>query len=125
MELDQAQATYALALRRAMSDLTSTTELRPNVAVDFTDPSELHYWYHSESGGSHGRSLGSDDDEESATVILAGLVQDDALEDLWGPTWPICPGHSHPAEPTLHDGRATWVCPRSRHALAIIGTLGP
>jgi hypothetical protein len=125
MELDRAEATYDIALRRVMADLMSTTELRPDVAVDFTDPGELHYWYHSEGGGSHGASLGSDDDEESATVRLADLIQDDALDDLWGPAWPICPGHSHPAHPTLHDDRATWVCPRSRQTLAIIGNLAP
>lgn len=123
MDLDRAQATYDVALRRVMSDVIGTTHLRPVVAVDFTDPNELHYWYQSEGGSSHGASLGRDDDEESATVRLADLIQDDALEDLWGPTWPTCPGHSHPARPSLHDGRATWVCPRSRQALAIIGTL--
>jgi hypothetical protein len=64
MERDQAQATYDVALRRVMSDLTSTTELRPDVVVDFTDPRELHYWYQSEGGGSHGASLGWDDDED-------------------------------------------------------------
>lgn len=123
MELDQAQATYDIALRRVMADLTSTTELRPDVSVDFTDPSELQYWYKSEGGGSHGSSLGLNEDEESATVRLADLIQDDALDDLWGLAWPSCPGHSHPAQPALHDGRATWVCPRSGEALAIIGTL--
>jgi hypothetical protein len=125
MELDQSQATYDVALQRVMSDLTKTTELRPEVAVDFSDPDELHYRYRSEGGGSHGASLAWEDDEESATVRLADLVQDDVLEDLWGPTWPTCPSHSHPAQPTLHGGQATWVCPSADRALAIIGTLAP
>lgn len=123
MEVDQVQATYDVALRRVMADLTGTTELRPDVVVDFTDPSDLQYWYRSECGGSHGAALGEDVDAESATVRVADLIQDDALDELWGPAWPICPGHSHPAQPTLHDDHATWVCPRSRHPLAIIGTL--
>lgn len=123
MELDQIQATYEVALRRVMADLTRTTELRPDVVVDFRDPSDLQYWYKSEGGGSHGAALGRDEDEEVATVRLADLIQDDALDELWGPAWPICPGHSHPAQPTLRRDRATWVCPRSRHPLAIIGML--
>lgn len=45
MELDQAQAAYDVAHRRVMSDLASTTGLGPDVAVDFTDPNEMHYWY--------------------------------------------------------------------------------
>lgn len=125
MELDEVQATYDLALRRVMADVTGTTELRPDVVVDFTDPSDLQYWYKSEHGGSHGASLGRDEDEESATVRLADLVQDDVLDELWGPAWPICPGHSHPAQPALDDDQATWVCPRSQHPLARIGTLSP
>ena len=36
MDLDRAQATYDGALRRVIADLTSTTELRPDVVVDFT-----------------------------------------------------------------------------------------
>jgi hypothetical protein len=123
LELDQVQATYDKALRRVMTDLTETTDLRPSVIVDFTDPGEVQYWYHPGDSSCHGSSLYLDDDEESATVTLAELIQDDVLEDLWGPTWPVCPGHSHPAEPTLQDGQATWVCPRSYHRLATIGTL--
>ena len=123
MDLDRTQATYDVALGRVMSDLMGTTDLRPQVAVDFTDPSELPYLYRSEDGGSHGASLQWDADEECATMRLADLVQDDALDDLWGPAWPTCPGHDHPPQATIHDGRATWVCPRSGHALAIIGNL--
>lgn len=126
MELDGAQAAYDGALRRVMSDLTSTTDLRPSVVVDLRDTEGLHYRFRAEgSSGIHGAGLGWYDDEEPATVRLADLVQEDALEELWGPSWPGCPGHSHPAEPTILDGRATWVCPRSRLALAIIGTLAP
>ena len=122
MELEEVQAAYDEALRRVMSDLTGTTDLRPEVVVDFTDP-DLQYWCRPGDGSSHGSSLILDDDEEAATVTLAGLVQDDALEELWGATWPICTGHSHPAKAALQDGRATWVCPRSHRPLAVIGTL--
>ena len=123
VEVDQVQAVYDLALLRVMSDLKGTTDLRPDVVVDFTDPGELHYWYRSEFGGSHGASLGWYDDEESGTVRLADLIQDDALEDLWGPTWPPCPGHSHPAQAVLREGEASWVCPHSRRPLSRIGSL--
>lgn len=125
VELDRAQAMYDVALRRVMTDLTCTTELRPDVAVDFTDPTELPYSYKSEEGGSRGAFLSGDEDEETATVTLADLIQDDVLDDLWGPVWPICPGHNHPAQATLQDDQATWVCPRTRRALAVIGTLAP
>jgi hypothetical protein len=58
VELDRAQAIYDVALRRVMTDLTGTTELRPDVVVDFTDPTELPYSYKSEGGGSHWRIPG-------------------------------------------------------------------
>lgn len=87
MELDQVQATYDRALRRVMSDLTGTTDLRLSVVVDFTDPDGLEYLYQAGDGSSHGRALNWIDDEESATVTLADLIQDDALEKLWGPAW--------------------------------------
>lgn len=123
MELDQVQATYDEALRRVMSDLTCTTGLNPDVVVNFTDPDDLHYWYRAGDGSSHGRSLYWEDNEETATVTVADLVQDDALEQLWGPTWPNCPGHNHPAQAALHEGQASWVCPRSRQPLSRIGNL--
>jgi hypothetical protein len=123
MELEEVQAAYDEALRRVMSDLTGTTDLRPEVVVDFTDPGDLQYWYRPGDGSSHGSSLMLDEDEEAATVRVADLIQDDALEELWGAAWPICTGHSHPAQPTLQDGRATWACPRSHRPMATIGTL--
>jgi hypothetical protein len=125
MELDRLQATYAAALRRVMADLTSTTNLRPAVVVDFTDPDGAQYRFWGEGGGEYGRDLGWVDDEESAAVRLADRVQEDALEELWGPPWPTCPGHTHPALATLQEGRGTWVCPRSHRRLAVIGSLSP
>lgn len=124
MDLGQVQATYEGALHRVMSDLTVTTGLRPNVVVDLTDPDGLPYRYQANGGSGHGAALVWDDDEESATVTLADLVQGDALEELWGPTWPTCPGHCHLAQPTLQERHATWVCPRSQSRLATIGSLG-
>jgi hypothetical protein len=125
MELEEVSAAYDEALRCVMSDLTGTTDLSPDVVVDFTDPGDLQYWYRPWDGSSRGSSLMLDEDGEAATVRLADLIQDDALEELWGTAWPTCPGHNHPAQPSLQDGRATWVCPRSHRPLAPIGDLAP
>jgi hypothetical protein len=53
---------------------------------------------------------------------LADLIQDDALDALWGPPRPRCSDHNHLATAKLHAGRATGVCPHSHDPLAAIGT---
>jgi hypothetical protein len=67
-ELEEAQATYDEALRRVISDLTATTDLQPEIVVDFTDPGGLQYLYQAGDGSSHPSSLDGEVDEEAATL---------------------------------------------------------
>jgi hypothetical protein len=105
-----------------MADLTTTTDLRPTVVVDFTE-SDCQYWYHADDGSIHGSSLMWGANGEEATVRLADLIQEHALEELWGPTPPTRPDRSHPAQAAIHEAQATWVCFRFRRPLTRIGSL--
>src|SRR5947209_2356678 len=94
MGVDEVQAAYDKALRRVLAALARTTDIAVAITVDFTEP-ELQYSY----GTTHQSALPGTDDAESAAAELADRVQDDVLDELWGPPWPACPGHSHPAAP--------------------------
>src|SRR5204863_2751885 len=62
------------------------------------------------------------EDPEEAAVQLADHVQDDVLEELWGPAWPRCPqGHAHPAKAALVAGRGGWICPEPAPVVLAIG----
>ena len=43
----------------------------------------------------------------------------------WGEARPACPGHTHPAEPTVIDSIACWICPTTGEALGRIGAYDP
>lgn len=48
----------------------------------------------------------------SATMGMAGDLQIHALDSVWGPPLPPCPGHPHPLEPRVVHDVAVWICPR-------------
>ena len=123
MGLDEVQAAHEIALRRLMADLATATSLVPEVVVDFTDPDEFEYTFVDPDGSQHGTTLVPLEDVEAATVRLADPFQEDVLEMLWGPAWPSCPGHLHPAEPLLLDGHAVWRCPTTDAEIGRIGSL--
>lgn len=119
-DLDAVQRTYGSALARLLDDLRLTTGLTPRVTIDFTDPGGLPFSF-------EGRSmsvLSLTTDLEEASVRVADLVQDEILDELWGPAWPECPGHSHPASPRLVGARGSWVCPKTGDIVSLIGHLG-
>lgn len=124
MGLDEVQGAYEVALDRLMADLASATSLAPDVRVDFTDPGDDQYAFIDPDGSSHGTMLIPFEDVEAATVQLADPFQEDVLEMLWGPAWPSCPGHLHPAEPLLLNGLAVWQCPTTGALVGRIGSLG-
>jgi hypothetical protein len=43
----------------------------------------------------------------------------------WGQARPACPGHTHPAEPTVIAAVACWVCPSTGEVLGPIGAYAP
>jgi hypothetical protein len=118
MGLDETQAAYDAALRRVISDVTATTDLRPDIAVDFTEP-ETQYRFENR----HWSSLPEAENEEVAAAALADRVQDDVLDELWGSAWPDCPGHPHPANPVLLNEKAVWSCPADARPICAIGEL--
>lgn len=108
-----------------MADVTATTALRPLVIIDFTEPDELPFTYKpspAEKSTSKWRLQGHRAEEE-ATAELANLLQDEVLDELFGPAWPACPGHPHPAQPKVVDGSAVWACPKAISIVARIGQL--
>ena len=111
MDLDFVQLAYKGGLSRLESDLPADLDPIPTVEIDFTDPDDLAYLFQ-EGASVHRSSLWLTDDEEEACLHLAEKLQDDILELLWGPVWPQCPGHTHPAAPRLVDGNA--VCGAAR-----------
>ena len=116
------QRAYDRALLRLRADLPVGLGRVPTVVVDLTDPENLPYSF-IDGTCFHRSSLWWGEDEEEATVHLAFPLQDDILDWLWGPVWPPCRGHPHPAEAQIVAGKAVWVCPRTGETLAAIGSL--
>jgi hypothetical protein len=60
---------------------------------------------------------------------VADQIQEWAVEELWNQgrsaTWPDCPFHpnSHPLEPAVVAGGASWRCPKTGATVAAIGEL--
>lgn len=120
--LDRVQAAYDAAQVRLRTDLDRINP-PPRFEVNFSTTDDLQYTFVGHDGSSHRALLPDYDDEEEATAVLADHFQGDVLEMLWGPVWPACPNHNHPATPVLRDGVAVWRCPSTDHVLARIGEL--
>ena len=69
------------------------------------------------------------DGEPDELAQLADQVQEWAVEELWSrgrsTSWPECPFHpnSHPLEPAVVAGAASWRCPKTAERIAAIGAL--
>ncbi len=122
MDLDFVQLAYNGALSRLVADLPAELSPFSTIEIDFTDPHDLPYLFR-EGASVHRSSLWLTDDEEEATLDLAEKLQDDILDMLWGPVWPQCRRHTHPAVPRLVHGNAVWGCPTTGVTLAAIGSL--
>lgn len=117
------QAAYDVALRRVTADFVGSLIDMAEVLVDVTDPDEIQYRFLRRDGTGHGSRLPAHEDIEAVTAELARPFQEDILESLWGPAWPVCPGHPHPAEPDLREGLAVWRCPTTTEVVGRIGSL--
>ena len=60
---------------------------------------------------------------DEAAVAFADLMQSVVLNEMFGPPWPVCPGHPHPATAELIRGEAMWVCPNLGGVVVAIGHL--
>jgi hypothetical protein len=82
----------------------------------------------SESGpdGSGGGFSFSHMQARAAVVdAFAHFLQDQIFWEsrgAWAEPRPLCPGHSHPATPTVVDDEAWWTCPESAKSLSRIGS---
>src|SRR4051812_27001634 len=62
-------------------------------------------------------------EHEPFLAEVAGDLQEFLSQEVWG-GWPICATHNtHPLDPTVIDGTASWVCPLGQFT-ARIGDLG-
>ena len=59
-------------------------------------------------------------------VALADWLQEQVSETrgAWREARPECPGHPHPAQAALIEGKAWWVCPVDGRQIAAIGRIG-
>lgn len=76
--------------------------------------------------GGEDREWGDEFTPAEMAVGLADYLQEQFFPEAaaaWGQARPLCPGHSHPAEPRLIDGDAWWTCPRDGHEVARFGAL--
>ncbi len=80
--------------------------------------------------GSVSTSISEDDDvpAEAAELALVAIAQDVA-DNLWPDEltdgWPVCPQHeTHPLQPNIIRGRASWTCSRDDDVAVPIGMLG-
>lgn len=117
---------HGLALRLVFADLPSTVKQQVIAGVERDE--EGTPWYRFSERGQvalHTRRLNERSTVDEATVEIADVLQDDILDSSRGLVWPACPEHPHPAEASLVNGRASWVCPRDGHPVATIGSLAP
>jgi hypothetical protein len=108
-------------LDRALGDLQGDAPIPLEVTFDGADLDVR------EAAGTHavGVWVGEARGEELTVRIADQLIDQFFPESnrTWGQARPLCPGHTHPAEPHLRDGEAWWICPRDRRPLARIGEL--
>jgi hypothetical protein len=71
-----------------------------------------------------GLQLPAEPTEAEILAEIAWYVQERVFDtEPWGEARPVCPGHPHPPDPKVIDGKAVWICPRDGHVLAPIGQL--
>jgi hypothetical protein len=125
--VDQDQDWFDLAVERLRRDLLATTDLRPRLEVDLSNPvnPDLAYRYSRDpdhEGIGHGAWLRPPESAADAVVVVADVLVDDVIEELWI-AWPVCPGHGHPAEVRVVGRDAVWTCPKSGATIALVGEL--
>lgn len=117
------------AMAPVLADLQATGVPLPQVAdTEWTDDdaaTSAMLW--SPQGGS-GIWIRLTDGEADRIAHAAEQVQEWAIEELWASSatnWPPCPKHpdTHPLAPAVHDGVATWACPKTGDPFVAIGTL--
>ena len=76
------------------------------------------------NSGGDGYSFSYHPAGNEVVVAFADLLQEHVFPEsdgAWGEARPACPGHRHPAKPTLSHGAAWWICPDTRERLSLIG----
>jgi hypothetical protein len=111
------------ALDVLLAELQRTSGLRPR----FEERGDWVMLLNQNGHGQGVRLRGSGEADE--LTQLADQVQEWAVEELWNQsrsaTWTECPFHpnSHPLEPAVVAGIATWRCPKTSESVAAIGAL--
>jgi hypothetical protein len=118
------------AVERVLGDMQEPTPLA--LEASYTRNDRSGYWGVLRCEAPNGESFElevPDPANGSETQLLVRLAEElpwyvSELQQSWGESRPICPGHTHPAAPAERDGTAWWVCPREGVPLGRIGALG-
>lgn len=119
------------ALTPVLRDLEHSGALLPDIRdEDWADSAErVSAMLYAPDGSGQGVSAIPGESLPARIASVADQVQEWAVEALWlagrTATWPECPEHpdAHPLTATVHDHRAVWVCPRTRHLISGVGQL--
>ena len=92
------------------------------------DPERPSAMLWSSDGSAMGVAVVRASTEAERIACAADMVQEWAIEELWGhrsTNWPPCPRHpeTHPMSATRRDDVALWICPVDRKPIAAIGSL--
>jgi hypothetical protein len=109
------------AVARCLHDMQQPTAVDLRLAL--SDDGEYLVFRESDGSGS-GFYLMNDQRGADLVVSLADFLQEQVFpetREAWGEARPACPGHQHPAAPSVVRGEAWWLCPDTNRQLSIIG----
>lgn len=108
---------------RIARDLERTTGRRLVLANSDSDEWVVDIWLDDALLGAVGCSWDPSNPDEGVADLADRLQEHSLDEEIWG-GWPMCPGHHHPLEASVHEGQAMWICPSAGTPVAPIGQLG-
>jgi hypothetical protein len=128
---DEIPADLRAALEIVLGDLQGARPIDVRVEFEQRQPrdvpggTEAVVWF-GEGDGLGGDFLWWEETGAELAVNLADYLQEQFFPETraaWGEARPPCPGHTHPAAPTVIDGEAWWTCPATNERVARFGTL--
>lgn len=110
------------AVAAVLSDFPEGESVQLTVA--WTKHLDGQWWRRLETDGSYSEGPCAPQDEPELLIDIAYFLQDFVFDtEPWGEARPVCPGHAHPPDPRIIDGKAVWICPADGRVLAPIGRL--
>jgi hypothetical protein len=109
------------AVERCLHDMQQPTGIE--LDHDLSEDGEFLRFCESD-GSASGFSLRHGLRGAELVVALADFLHDQVFpesREAWGEARPTCPGHAHPATPTVLDAEAWWICPETKRPASVIG----